>query len=147
MTIEDVEAVLNSRVVLLTQFFDYRQMAEAVDSAQVVNIDSFYGLSFQAEGGTAGLTFSVTDFDSEASAQAQYGIVTSETPGMELADTAIGDRSAQARANAQGIGSVFVFVKGDKLVSLHTSVPEAESPLVSLDGLQQLARTVERGLP
>lgn len=121
LTAQDVEAVLASKVLLVTELYDYRQRAESVDLAQFVNIESFYGLSFQAEDGTAGVTFSVMDFDTEASAQAQ--------------------------ADAQGIGSVFVFVVGDKLVSLHTSMPEGETPLVSLEGRQQLTRTVERRLP
>ena len=147
ITTEDVEAVLSSKVRLLTELFDYRQRAESVDPAQVVNIDSFYGLSYLVEGGTAGMTFSVMDFDSEASAQAQFRKVMSESPGMERAETAIGDLSAEVHVNAQGIGSVFVFVRRDKLVSLHTSQPEGEPPLISFEGLQQLAQMAERNLP
>ena len=37
---------------------------------------------------------------------------------------------------------MFVFIQGDKLVSLHTAQPEGEGPLLSLEELEQLAELV-----
>ena len=61
---------------------------------------------------------------------------------MQVMDSPIGDASFEIEVNAQGIGSMLVFIKGDKLVSLHTAQPEGEGPLLSLEGLEDLADLV-----
>ena len=89
------------------------------------------------------MTLTVVDFDSPASAQDHFEVVTTETPGIESMEPPIGDASAKVEFNAQGIGSVLVFIKGDKVIQLHTSMPEEQQPLVSLEGLEQIAVMVE----
>ena len=54
----------------------------------------------------------------------------------------IGDVSGQVEVNAGGIGSMIVFMSGDKLVSMHTAQPRGQAPLLSLDDLEELATLV-----
>ena len=44
--------------------------------------------------------------------------------------------------NAQGIGSMLIFINGDKLVSLHTAQSDDQEPLLSPKGLEELAKLV-----
>ena len=142
LTVEDVYTPLTTGVRLNTDFTDFKAMAERVDPAQVVNIDSWYGLGIDATSGDTSMTFSVVDFDSPSSALAHFNIVKSDTPGMQDMPQPIGDASIQVEFNAQGIGGVLVFIQGDKVIQLHTSQPEGEEPLLSLEGLEELAELV-----
>ena len=56
LTLEDVRAVAGSQLSVETRLLDYKEMAEGVDPAQAVNIDSFYGLGFETEDGGSGIT-------------------------------------------------------------------------------------------
>ena len=111
LSVGDVKGGLSADVPLSTEFIDYREMAASVDPAQVVNMDSWYGVSFQTEDGTKGMTFSIVDFDSASSAQDHYEVVKIGTPGIVSMVSPIGDASAEVEVNAQGIGSVLVFIK------------------------------------
>jgi hypothetical protein len=142
MTIEDVETLLTSKVTLKADFRDLKDMAEGVNPAQVEKMDSWYGTTIEAAAGGPGMTFTVIDFDSTSSAQDHFEKMKSETPGMQDMDSPFGDASFQIEVNAQGIGSMFVFIKGDKLVSMHTAQPKGEGPLLSLEGLKDLADLV-----
>jgi len=142
LTIQHIQSYLPTEVALTTRIIDYKQSAASVDPTQVVNIDSFYVLSFQTEDRLKGLTLSAIDFDSEPSAREHFEKVRMEGPGLEIMSPPIGDASAQVEANAQGVGSIVVFIKGDKLVQLHTVQPDSEQPLISLAGLEQLAEIV-----
>ena len=146
LTVEDIESILPSMVVWETEFFDYKKMAESVDPAQVVNMDSWYGMSFDTEDGTKGLTFSVIDFDSQTSAQNHFEKIIAETPGLEIMSSPIGDASAEVEVNAQGVGSIIIFIAGDKLVQLHTAMPAGGGALVDLEELVELVRIVESRL-
>lgn len=147
LTAEDIRGVQTAEVPLTTRFFDYKAMAEGVDPAQVESIESWYGLSFEAAGGTKGMTFSVIDFNSTASASDHFEKMKSEMksegpPEMQDMVPPIGDASIEVEANSQGIGSMLIFVKGDKVVSLHTAQPDDQEPLLSLEGLKELAQLV-----
>ncbi len=146
LTVEDIEGVLTSIVALKTEFFDYKEMAESVDPAQVVSVDSWYGMSFDTEDGMKGLTFSIIDFGSETSAQDHFVKMIVETPGLETMSLPIGDISAEVEVNAQGVGSIIVFLKGRKRIQLHTAMPAGEEALVDLEGLEELMRIVESRL-
>ena len=142
LTIFDVEKLLTIAVRLNTDYTDFKAMAEGVDPAQVGNMDRWYGLVFQTEDRMKGMTFSAMDFDSEASAQGHFETIKAETPGIQDMDSPIGDASVEVEVNAQGIGSMLVFVKGDKLVMLHTAQRDDQEPLLSLEGLEELAQLV-----
>ena len=142
LTLFDVEKLLTTAVRLNTDVTDFKAMAEVVDPAQVKNMDSFYVLSFQTEDRMKGMTFSAIDFDSEASAQGHFETVKTETPGLQDMDSPIGDASVEVEVSAQGIGSVLVFIQGDVLVMLHTAQPDDQEPLLSLAGLDELAKLV-----
>ena len=146
LTGEDVRGVLATNVPLTTRFYDYKEMAGSIDPSQVSNMDSFYGLSFQTENGNKGMTFSAVDLDSEASAQGRFEKVKSGTPGMQDMAPPLGDSSARVEVNALGTGSVLVFIKGDKVILLHTSQPDSEQPLISLESLGELAEIVANKL-
>ncbi len=142
LTMNNLRGVLTTDISSQTQLLDYKEMAGSVDPSQVVNMDSWYGLGLQSEDEVKGMAFSVIDFDSKASAQGHYAKVNSETPEMQDMVLPIGDASIQIELNAEGIGSMLVFIKGDEVVSLHTAQPEGQQPLVSLEGLEELAKLV-----
>lgn len=55
----------------------------------------------------------------------------------------IGNDSYARQFNSEGIGSIVIFLKGDKVVEIHTAMPVGESPIVNLSGLLELAKKVE----
>ncbi len=138
----DVQGVLTTEVPVTAQFYDYKEMAAVSDPSQVENMDSFYGLSFQTEDGAKGVTFSAIDFTSTAAARDHYEQIKSETPGMQAMSPPISDASANVDVNAEGIGSVLIFVKGDKALSFHTARPDGQQSLMSLERLETLAKLV-----
>ena len=149
LTVEDVSAVTTE--VPFSAGLDDLKEAVGADDPQFANIDSLYVLGFADADSTKRLTIAFTDFDSESAALEQFNMLKSETPELqaksgtpELQDMApsIGDASAQREVNALGLGSVLVFKKRDKVIQFHTSLPEDQQPLVSLVGLQELARLV-----
>ena len=142
ITVEDVETRLTAKVSLKAEFRDYKDMAGRADQSQVEKIDSWYGTTIEAADRGPGMTFSVIDFDSESSAQDHYGTVTAETSALQEMPSPIGDTSSQVEVNAEGIGSMLVFMSGDKVVSMHTAQSEGQSPLVSLEDLEELAALV-----
>ncbi len=132
---------------LETQLRDLKQMAALVDGAQVADMDAGYLKSFESvEGPSRSISFSVIDFNSLTSARDHFDKVRSETPGLELMAPPIGDISAKILINDKGLGSFLVLLKGDKTVSLHTTITDGESPLVDAAGLERLAAVVEQRL-
>jgi hypothetical protein len=139
LKILDVEPLLAAPVRLSSEMINYKDGAEEVNPAQVVNMDSWFGLVVTAPGSGAGMTFGVIDFVSVSTAQEHYELV---MEGMENMATPIGDASAELEVNGQGIGSMLVFIYGDRVVSLHTAQSAEYEPLVSLEGLKDLADLV-----
>ena len=145
LTVQDVEQVLVSQIQLHTQFYDYKRMAESTDPDQVASMDSFYGLSFQTGDGMKSMTLIVIDFDSTSSADQHSDMVKTQS-GLQVMQDSIGDGSFEKQLNSEGMGSIVIFLKGDKFVQLHTAMPAGESPIVDLSGLEELANTVDRKL-
>ena len=142
LTVQDVQQVLVSQVELNTQFYNYKEMAESTDPQQVVAMDSFYGLSFQTRDGMKSMTLTVIDFDSSSSAEQHFQKVKTESK-LESMQEPIGDDSFAKQLNSEGMGSIVIFLKGDRVVQLHTAMPAGESPIVDLSGLEELANKVE----
>ena len=142
LTTEDVNTLLAAAVILTTDLRDFKAMAASVDPAQTTNMDSWYGVVFAVAESGPSLSFTVIDFDSPPSARAHFDRMTAEASGMQVMDPAIADASAQIEVNAQGIESMLVFLAGDRLVSLHTAQSADQQPLVSLAGIEELARVV-----
>ncbi|MAF53208.1 MAG: hypothetical protein CL694_09385 [Chloroflexi bacterium] len=142
LTAEDIMTILSAKISLTTQTVDMREMAEGVDASQVETIESWYWLALGEAGIDRGLSFSVMDFDSEDAALAHYGEVTSDDSGMFQMTPSIGYASAHVDVNAGGIGSMVVFVSGDKLVTLHTAQDDSLLPLVSISAIETLAKVV-----
>jgi hypothetical protein len=145
LTEKDVEKVLESQINITSKFSDYKKMAESINPNNVINMNSFYGLSFQTEDGMKVITFSVIDFDSISSAQQHFQKVMNESE-LENMKTSIGDSSIEKEYNSQGVGSILVFKKENKVISLHTAMPENEKPLTNLKGLEELAKIVDERL-
>ena len=143
LTAEDVARVAGGGASLSTEVRDMKEMAAAVDPAQVVNIESWYGVTFQSLDPIRGLTFSVMDFDSSRAAQDHFDKVVSETPGLTIMNEPIGDISANVVFNEQGFGSILMYRYGDIFVSLHTAQPQGVDPLMPLEGLAVLALEVQ----
>ena len=123
-----------------------KEMAAAVDPAQVVNMDSWFAVTFESQDRFRGLVFSVIDFNSSRAAQDHFDRVVSETPGLTVMEVPIGDISANAVFNSQGIGSILMYRQADIFVSLHTAQPHGVEPLTPIEGLEELAQIVqERG--
>ena len=140
LTAEDV-LMLSADVPLAAgAVVDFKAMAASVDPSQTTNMDSWYGVVFAVDETSPGLSFNVIDFDSPSSAQAHFDLVTAE--GMQRMDPPIADASAQVEFNAQGVGSMLVFLAGETVVSLHTAQADDQQPLVSLEGVAELARVV-----
>jgi len=97
-------------------------------------------LSFQTLDGMKGITLTAIDFDSSSSAEQHFQKAKTDSE-LESMQKPIGDDSLQL--NSEGIGSIVVFLKGDKLVQLHTAMAVGESPIVNLSGLVELANRVE----
>ena len=77
----------------------------------------------------------------------QYEEVKASTePELEVMIPPIGNASSQMEANADGIGSNVVFLRSDKLVTLHTGAPDGAEALTDLAGLRELARIIDRRL-
>jgi len=138
----DIQGVLKTVVPLTTRFYDYKEMAVVSDPSQVENMDTFYGLSFQTHDGFKGVTFLAIDFKSETEARDHFEKVKSETPRMQDMSPPIGNASAQVDLDGGGVGSILIFVKGDKALSFHTARPDGQQPLMSLEMLENLAKLV-----
>ncbi len=142
MTIEDVSSFVASKDSVEAQYRDFRELTNRADPSQVENIESWYGLTLTSGDGTKALSFSVVDFDSVSSARSHYEKLKMATPGMQDMDPQIGEASAQVLINDQGLGGSLVFIKGDKVIPLHTAQPEGQQPLVPMDGIERLARLI-----
>jgi hypothetical protein len=142
---KDIERVLDSQVNITTTFIDYKKMMESTNSNDVIHINSFYGLSFQTQDGMKSITFAVMDFDSISSARQQFQKMMNESELVKM-KTSIGDSSLEKEYNSNGIGSVVAFIKGYKVIQLHTAMPDNEKPLTNLKGLEELAKIVDERL-
>ena len=142
LTVQDVQQVLVSHVELNMQFYNYKEMAESTGPQQVVAMDSFYGLSFQTGDGIKSMTLTVIDFDSSSSAEQHFQKVKTESK-LESMQEPIGNGSFAKQLNSEGMGSIVIFLKGDRFAQLHTAMPVGESPIVDLSGLEELANKVE----
>ena len=146
LTLDKVEKVLKIDVPLRRNIRDVKKMSEAVDPEQVVSLDSAYTLTFEAEYGFRGITFSAIDFVSVASAQEHFDRIKEDTSGEIDETLVIGDSAWLVRVDLNGIGSAVMFIKGDKTVSLHTTRVDGDEPLIDQEGLQQLAMGVAKRL-
>ena len=66
--------------------------------------------------------------------------------GVQLEQADLGDRSFKLEANRSGVGGFVVFRNGVHLVQVSTAMPAGETPLFTLDQLEQLATTIESKL-
>ena len=148
LTIGDVEKVLTTVVPLITQLYDYKKQLASADKARASNLDmdGFFGFSFQTPDGMKAITVTVSDLTYTASVKDPFGKLRFYIPKLEIMEDPVGDASARAKVNVGGIGSTILFVQGDKSVQLHTTQPDSEAPLTSLDGLERLARVVAQRL-
>ncbi len=142
LTAGDVERLLAADVPLTTSYRDYKEMAENTDPAQVGKVDSWFGLTIETAGSADGLTFTLIDFDSPTSASAHFEKMRSAKKAPPESEASFGGSAYRVEMNFQSIGSMLVVVKGDKLLSFNTVISEGQPPLVTLEGLDELAALV-----
>ncbi|MFQ5968378.1 MAG: hypothetical protein ACE5MI_12345 [Acidimicrobiia bacterium] len=139
LTLSDVEPLLAAEVQLATSYRNFREMAESVDPAQVARIESWFGWTLESPSSADGLTFTLIDFDSSASASAHFEKMRSSSKAPPDPEESFGGTAYRVEMNSQGIGSMLVLVKGDKLLSFHTAISEGHPPMVTPEGLDELA--------
>ena len=139
LTLEDIKTV-SPVEDLDSEITDYKEQAGQVDPGQVQDMRSWYGFNVSSRGGNPGLTMTVIDFDSVAAASRHYEFVAADD--LLPMDTTVGDLSALAEFNNQGIGSMLVFIQGNAMVSLHTTVDAGQLPLMTRESLERMANLV-----
>ena len=139
---EDVERLLTAEVALTTSYRNYKEMAAKVDPAQVANMDSWFGLTMETPGGAEGLTFTIVDFDSPTAASDHFEMMRTAKKAPPESEASFGGSAYRAEMNFQGIGSMLVVVRGDKLLSFNTTISEGQPPMVTPEGLDELAALV-----
>ncbi len=142
LTAGDVEELLRAEAPLTTSYRDFKEMAEGTDPAQVVNIDSWFGVTIETPGSAEGMTFSLTDFDSPPSASARFEKMRLAKKARPDAEASFGGSAYRVEINFGSIGSMLVVVKGDKLLSFNTLITEGRPALLPLADLEQLAELV-----
>lgn len=157
LTIDDLNAVASREVSMSPTLRNYKQLAEDVDPEQVVDINSWYGHSYESSDGSYGMTLSLIDFKSDEAATLRYDemrpeaqqepLLTGNAPvTLQEMDPPIGEASMGLSASVNGVGPIVIFRKGSKLVQFHTAQPQDAEPLFSIEGLQSLARIIETKL-
>ena len=145
LTVEDIELVLREEADLKTaEFIDLKQVLDERGVQQMFPLDSGFSIFFVNEDETKSIRLGVFDMKSLVGATSQYEEVKANTePELEVMIPPIGNASSQMEANANGIGSNVVFLRADKLVTLHTGAPEGSEALTDLAGLRELARIID----
>ena len=100
------------------------------------------------------MTLSVIAFDSAENAERLYRLGLQSVEGMreyigsewDVVRGLLGVNSHQLRVDAQGVGSMVVFLHGPYLITLNTTLPEDATPLVTAEELQSLASSVRANL-
>lgn len=157
LSIDDLNAVASREVSASPTLRDYKQLAENVVPNQVVNINSWYGHDYASSNGKGEMTFSLIDFKSNEAARLRYAetrssnqkdpFMTGNVPvTFQKMNPPIGDASMGLSSNVNGLGPMVIFLKGSRLVQLHTAQSQAAEPLFSIEGLQSLARIIEAKL-
>ena len=148
LTVQDIELVLLEQGDLrATEFIDLKQMLDDRNVQQMFPLDSGFSIFFVNVDGTKSIRLGVFDMQSLVGATNQYEEVKANTePEPEVMIPPIGDASSEMEANVGGIGSNVVFLRSDKLVTLHTGAPDGAEALTDLAGLRELARIIDRRL-
>ena len=154
LSVKEVESVLKEKEELQEYAFtdikillDSRVDTQRVAVQQVFPLDSGYSVFFGNNQETKSIRLAVLDMKSLVDATHQYEEIKNSTePPLQVMESPIGHASAEIDANIAELGSNIVFIKADKLITLHTIMPEGESPLTDLEGLRQLARIIEKKL-
>ncbi|MCH8185613.1 MAG: hypothetical protein IH862_05880 [Chloroflexi bacterium] len=141
---DDVRGLLLREQELNVVVRDTRALAGSVDEETVSQVESWYTVAFETLDRNKQLLMSVIDYVSEAEALNHLEVMKSNLPDVpiQIMDPPIGDESFQMMVDDLGVGGLIVFKKGDKAVTIHTAQPNGEEYLVSLEGLEELARRV-----
>ena len=148
LTEDDILSLLDEDVALETLFRDVKRAAAGAQPSQIATVDRAFALTFNTQDESRGLIFTLTDFDSRETARENYETVKSRTGPPAFTDMSppIGDASVSLTRDERGIGSIVMFIAGDKTVSVHTILGAPVEPLVSLTDLERLARSAEERL-
>ena len=142
---DDVKGLLVRDQEINVDVRDTRALMVSLDADRVSQVESWYTVAFETVDRNRQILMSVIDYVSEAEALNHLERMKSNLPDLpvQIMDPPIGDESFQVLGDDIGVGALIVFKKGDKAVTLHTVQPNGEEHLVSLAGLEELARRVE----
>ena len=110
------------------------------------NIVSMCAVSHQTLDRSSGMTLTVIRFDSTGAAESRFDTMREGMPG-DVVEGSLGSRSYEAVVDSGGVGSFVVFQNGVHVVSLHTAMPEGETPVRDVDELASIAQVVNSRLP
>lgn len=121
---------------------------ELSESAKKDNpsIVSMCAISHQTLDRTRGMTLTVIKFDSVGAAESRFDLMRQGMPG-DVAVGSLGPRSYEVVVDSGGVGSFVVFQKGVNVISVHTAMPEGETPVQDVDELASIAKMVNAKLP
>ena len=127
---------------------DTKTLISSADSDAASDVEGWYTMAFESLDRNKQMLMSVIDFDSEEGATQHLETMRSNLPDfpVQAFDPPLGDESFKIQVDELGVGVLFVFKKGDKAVTLHTAQPDGDEPLIDQEGLEELARNVERKL-
>ena len=143
LTAEDVSRLSGDVLLLADRVDDLKAMVASDDPSRTKDMDAAYVVSFAGEQSSRRLTFDVIDYDSPSSALAHFDETVTRL-GMQRMDPSIADASARVEfgAEVQAIGSKLMFLAGDRVVELESRWFDDQQPMLSLEGIEELARLV-----
>lgn len=145
---DDFEELLLRTQQINVDVRDTKALVSSADPNAVTDVEAWYTMSFESLDRNKQMLMSVIDFESGTGAIRHLETMRSNLPDFPIVaiDPPVGDESFEIQVNEVGVGVLLVFKKGDKAVTLHTAQPDGDEPLVSVEGLEELARSVERKL-
>ena len=143
LTAEDVSRLSGDVLLLADRVDDLKAMVASDDPSRTTDMDAAYIVSFAGEQSGRRLTFDVIDYDSPSSALAHFDETVTRL-GMQRMDPSIADASARVEfgPEVQAIGSKLMFLAGDRVVELESRWFDDQQPMLSLEGIEELARLV-----
>ena len=145
---DDFESLLMRAQQINVDVRDTKALVFSANPDAVTDVEAWYTMAFESLDRNKQMLMSVIDFESGTGAIQHLETMRSNLPDfpVEVIDPPLGDESFRIQVDEVGVGVLLVFKKGDKAVTFHTAQPDGDEPLVDLDGLEELARNVERKL-
>lgn len=143
--LEDVLAVIGDDVALTVKLVDQQAIDDSEAPVPVDAIEKWGVVVFQSPGAGPAIVFSVMALVTEQDAQTVFFNAEREM-SQQSVFTDLGGYHVAVEPNESGLGSLIMFVRGDRVITLSATLPSAGEPLTDLAGLTSLAKTVSQRL-